>query len=62
MVDAPILLVEDNPDDEALTRRAFKNSDIVNRLDVVRDGQEALDYLFSGDDPSQELPALILWT
>lgn len=60
MVDAPILLVEDNPDDEALTRRAFKNSDIANRLDVVRDGQEALDYLFSGGDPAQELPALIL--
>lgn len=41
-----ILLVEDNPDDEALTLRALGQHNIVNRVDVVRDGQEALDYLF----------------
>ena len=40
-----ILLVEDNPDDELLTIRAFKRHHIVNAIDVVRDGQEALDYL-----------------
>ena len=40
-----ILLVEDNPDDELLTIRAFKRHHIVNSIDVVRDGQEALDYL-----------------
>jgi CheY-like chemotaxis protein len=42
-----ILLVEDNPDDEELTRLAFDESNILNRLEVVRDGAEALDYLFT---------------
>lgn len=41
-----ILLVEDNPDDEALTLRAFKRNNIKNDVIVVRDGAEALDYLF----------------
>jgi two-component system, response regulator len=41
-----ILLVEDNPDDELLTIRAFNRNHIVNAIDVVRDGQEAIDYLF----------------
>ncbi len=41
-----ILLVEDNPDDEALTLRAFEKSNIGNRIVVVRDGAEALDWLF----------------
>lgn len=46
MTQKVILLVEDNPDDEALTLRALKKSKIVNRVVVARDGEEALDYLF----------------
>lgn len=41
-----ILLVEDNPDDEALTIRALKRNHIGNTIVVARDGVEALDYLF----------------
>ncbi|MDT8387773.1 MAG: response regulator [Thiogranum sp.] len=42
-----ILLVEDNSDDEALTLRALKRNSILENVMVVRDGAEALDYLFS---------------
>jgi len=41
-----ILLVEDNPGDEALTLRALKKNNILNEVIVARDGSEALDYLF----------------
>jgi two-component system, response regulator len=41
-----VLLVEDNPDDVALTQMAFKRNRIANRLAVASDGEEALDYLF----------------
>jgi len=41
-----ILLVEDNDDDVALTLRAFKRSHLMNPVTVVRDGVEALDFLF----------------
>jgi len=59
-----ILLVEDNPRDEALTLRALKKSNIVNDVIVVRDGVEALDYLFgtgvhTGRDTTV-LPQLVL--
>lgn len=46
MENKPILLVEDNPDDEALTLRALKKNNIQNDVVVVHDGAEALDYLF----------------
>ncbi|OHD56034.1 MAG: two-component system response regulator [Spirochaetes bacterium GWF1_51_8] len=46
MNDKSILLVEDNPSDVELTKRAFKKSSVVNNLIVVNDGQEAIDYFF----------------
>lgn len=42
-----ILLVEDNPDDEALTLQAFRNPNLANESYVVRDGAEALEFLFA---------------
>jgi two-component system response regulator len=42
----PILLVEDNPDDEDLTVRALRKNNVLNEIVVARDGVEALDYLF----------------
>ena len=54
--DSIILLVEDNPDDEALTRRALEKHHLKNELIVARDGQEAIDYLL-GDN---RLPQLVL--
>jgi two-component system response regulator len=52
-----ILLVEDNPDDELLTLRAFKKHKIANPVIVAHDGQEAIDYLF---DSGKRLPSIIL--
>ena len=59
-----ILLVEDNPDDVALTLRAFKKNNIANQVVVASDGQSALDWLFgegeyAGRD-TNELPAFVL--
>ena len=42
-----ILLVEDNPDDEFMTRRALQKNNLCNELVVVHDGEQALDYLFA---------------
>jgi hypothetical protein len=54
-----ILLVEDNPQDELLTLRALRNAKLANRVEVVRDGQQALDYLFrEGEFADREGPAL----
>lgn len=41
-----ILLVEDNPDDEILTRMALQENNLLNEIVVAHDGSEALDYLF----------------
>jgi two-component system, response regulator len=54
-----ILLVEDNPDDEALTLRALKKNHILNEVHVARDGVEALEFLFA-DGAKATLPGLIL--
>lgn len=58
MSDKVILLVEDNPDDEALMLRAFQKSQLANRIEVVRDGAEALDYLLGPARPA--LPTLVI--
>jgi CheY-like chemotaxis protein len=57
-----ILLVEDNPRDEALTLRALAKGDLHSRVVVARDGVEALDYLFSPGPDGQlnPLPHLVL--
>lgn len=59
-----ILLVEDNPDDEALTIRALNRNNISNEVVVARDGVEAIDYLFGngvheGRDVT-DIPRLVL--
>ncbi len=56
MRESIILLIEDNPDDEALTRRALQKNNVTNEMVVAHDGQEALDYLFGAG----RLPQLIL--
>lgn len=63
-INKTILLVEDNPQDEKLILRALRKVNLANQVDVVRDGQQALDYLFregefagrEGDD----LPTVVL--
>jgi CheY-like chemotaxis protein len=59
-----ILLVEDNPADIKITQRALRESDLAVDLIVLRDGQEALDYLLRrgayADDPAWRNPDLIL--
>ena len=59
-----ILLVEDNPDDEKLTLRAFKRNNMLSPISVARDGIEALDFLFARGTYSSRaekaLPTLVL--
>ena len=64
MAHKEILLVEDNPDDVELTRLAFEEAQVANRMIVAKDGAEALDYLFArgahaGRNPA-ELPSIVL--
>ena len=63
MREGTILLVEDNQDDEALSMRAFHRNNIRNPVVCVRDGQEALDWLFCEGqyaDRAPEVPAVVL--
>ena len=60
MTSRPILLVEDNPDDVALTLRALKKNNILNPITVASDGAEALTFLFEGDRTDLAEPGLIL--
>jgi len=59
-----ILLVEDNPEDAEMTMRALRQNNLVNRLHWVKDGEEALEYLYrsgryAGRDPARP-PKLVL--
>ena len=64
MDEKAVLLVEDNEKDELLTIRALKTIDVANRIDVARDGQEAIDYLLGGASggagAETALPAVVI--
>jgi chemotaxis family two-component system response regulator Rcp1 len=55
-----ILLVEDNPNDIEITRRALEKGQVKNELTIARDGQEAIDLLFGHAGARASLPGLIL--
>lgn len=55
-----ILLVEDNPDDEKLTLRAMRQSDIPNIVVVAHDGAQAIEYVHGAENSPHRMPALIL--
>lgn len=57
MGNSTILLVEDNKKDELLTIRALQRNGVANRIDVARDGQQAIDYLL---DTTRELPSMVI--
>ena len=63
-ISATILLIEDDPGDQALTRRAFEESHVKSDLRIVEDGEEALDYLLQqnayADKTSAPRPDLVL--
>lgn len=63
MKERAILIVEDNPQDELLMLRALRRANLANRIDVVRDGQQALDYLFATGEyatRTEAMPAVVL--
>jgi hypothetical protein len=64
MINKTILLVEDNHQDEMLTLRALKKVNLANHVDVVRDGQQAIDYLFRENEfanrEGTDLPTVVL--
>lgn len=59
-----ILLVEDNPQDEMLILHALESAGVANEIDVVRDGQQALDFLFAQNEfasrKGADMPAVVL--
>ncbi len=59
-----ILLVEDNPNDVELALHALKKNNLTNRIEVVRDGEEALEFIFgkgvNSDLPNEQRPKVIL--
>lgn len=64
MSEKTILLVEDNPDDEEFTLRALRKANLTNQITIVRDGNEAIEYLFAtgayADRDPSVLPTVIL--
>jgi len=57
MINRAILLIEDNPDDEALTLRALRRNNILNEVVVAHDGAEAMDLLLTGVTQARRIPA-----
>ena len=57
---ADVLLVEDNPDDLELALHAFKLNQISDKIQVARDGAEALQLLFAAADTESHLPRVVL--
>ena len=60
MSESMILLVEDDPDHEALAIRALRKANVANEIKVARDGAEALDYMKGILDGTQPVPQLVL--
>jgi Response regulators consisting of a CheY-like receiver domain and a winged-helix DNA-binding domain len=64
MTQKTILLVEDNEQDELLILRSLRKVNLANQVDVVRDGQQALDYLFRegefADRAGADMPTVVL--
>ncbi len=60
MNEKTIMLVEDNPDDVALTQRALKRANILNKLIVLNDGAAVLDYFFGPGSEKRPFPEVIL--
>ncbi|BEL06289.1 response regulator [Actinoplanes sichuanensis] len=59
-INGKILLIDDSPDDVALTLRALNKNNITNAVDIASDGEEAIRYLFPADGQPDTLPALVL--
>ena len=55
-----ILLVEDNDGDVLLTREAFEDAQVITKLSIAKDGQEAIDFLNKPDNTEEKFPDLIL--